>query len=358
MATDSSNSRMRRAGAHRRVILWSLLGMAVAAMVLPLSGYVYVGLSDAQAQSTWEGEANPRSETWRFVRGNNAGYTAVTSISFEETGVLIQTEGQLWREIRNGPVAWIMPWVMLAAIVAILLVYLIAGSNKLKEPRSGRMVPRWALWERTLHWTTATLFIVMAITGLSMLFGRAVLIPLLGIEGFAAYAMFAKSLHNYVGVFFTACVLVMILAWIWWNIPNKTDLQWFKQGGGFIKDKHPPAGRANAGEKLWFWFIAIVGSAVCVTGLILDFPGFGQTRQTMQIANVVHAVASIAWISLFFGHAYIGTLGTEGAFEGMTTGEVSAEWARQHHDQWYDKVKDRERAPGETAKPKPTTGTS
>lgn len=352
MATDRANSRLRRAGVHRRAMLWSLLGMAVAAMVLPLGGYVYVGFSEAQAQSTWQ-EQNPRSDMWGAVRRDNAGYTAVAG---QEAGVLIQTEGQLWREIRNGPVASIMPWVMLAAIVAVLLVYLIAGQNKLKERPSGRMVPRWALWERTLHWTTATLFILMAITGLSMLFGRAVLIPLLGIEGFAAYAMFAKSLHNYVGVFFTACVLVMILAWIWWNIPNKTDLQWFKRGGGYIKDKHPPAGRANGGEKLWFWFIAIVGGAVCVTGLILDFPGFGQTRQTMQIANVIHAVASIAWISLFFGHAYIGTLGTEGAIEGMTTGEVSAEWAKQHHDQWYEKVKDRERVSGgETAKPKPTS---
>jgi formate dehydrogenase subunit gamma len=329
-------------------MLWSLLIILVGAMVLPLSGYLYtalaqdgggVGTGGASAGVEWN-EDNPRTETWEAVRRGVSGYTAVPG---QEAGVLIQNGGQNWRQLRNDGVASIMPWVMLASLVAIAAVFLLTGRHKLHEPRSGRVVLRWRLWERVLHWTVATLFIVLAITGLSILFGRAVLIPVLGTEGFAVWAGIAMNLHNYVGPVFTVCLAVMVLAWIWFNFPNRTDLQWFKAGGGFLKNRHAPAGKANGGEKVWFWIVFLLGGGlVCVSGLVLDFPNFGQSRETMQLANLIHGTAAILWIAIFFGHAYIGTLGTEGALEGMTTGYVSSEWARQHHDEWYEKVKDRE----------------
>lgn len=191
-----------------------------------------------------------------------------------------------------------------------------------------------------MHWYTATLFIILAITGLSLLFGRVVLVPLLGLQGNAGWAAFAMSVHNYVGPFFTIGVLAILISWVRHNIPSGTDLKWFAAGGGFKPGAHPSADKANAGEKVWFWIVVLVGLvAVCVTGLILDFPIFGQTRADMQLSNLIHGVASLIWIAVFLGHAYVGTLGTEGALEGMTTGRVSSEWAEQHHDIWYDKVK-------------------
>ncbi len=342
MAESTRHSRGGKR-AHWRAMLWSLLFIAVGAMVFPLSGYVYTAFAQdnggAGQAAGWQDD-NPRAEVWEDARQGASGYTTVPG---DEAGVLIQNGGQNWRQLRNGPVASIMPWVMLASLVGVAAFYLIFGTHRLHEPRSGRVVLRWRLWERVLHWTTATLFIVLAITGLSILFGRAVLIPVLGPEGFAAWAQVAMNLHNYIGPVFTVCVLLMVLAWIWFNIPNRTDLTWFRNGGGYAKDRHAPAGRANGGEKVWFWFVFLIGGGVvAVSGLILDFPNFGQTREVMQTANLVHAVASIFWIALIFGHAYIGTLGTEGALQGMTTGYVSSEWAKQHHDQWYDKVKDRE----------------
>lgn len=190
-----------------------------------------------------------------------------------------------------------------------------------------------------LHWYTTILFILLAITGLSLLFGRAVLIPLLGLEGFAAYADVAIDLHNYLGSLFAVGVALMLILWGKHNIPNKVDWHWFKQGGGFLKNsRHPSAGRINGGEKAWFWTIATMGVAVIVTGFILDFPNFGQIRGTMQIAHIFHAALAVVWISFAFGHIYIGTIGTEGALEGMTKGEVSVEWARQHHDLWYQEI--------------------
>lgn len=330
------DAKARAKRVHVKIMLWSILLIAVGAMVAPLGGYLFVELASAQ-NATFE-QVNPRSETtWRSVREGTQGISTVQS---PEAGILIHNGGENWRQIRNGLVANVMPWVLAAAVIAITLAYLIGGRNRLDHRPSGQVVLRWKLWERVLHWTTATLFIVLSITGLSLLFGRAVLIPILGPAGFAAYAEVAMMSHNYVGPFFAACVAAMALAWAWHNVPNKTDWEWFKAGGGVFGGKHPSAGRMNGGEKVWFWFVVLVGGIVCITGVVLDFPIWGQTREIMQQATLVHAVAAILWIGLFLGHAYIGTAGTEGAIDGMATGYVSVEWAKQHHDLWYEDVKD------------------
>lgn len=358
MATNAVKQVSKRVAAHKKAMLWSVLVIVLSAMVLPLGGYVYVGITDAQA--AWQNQdQNPRADYWGSVRRGSGGYsTAEAGPDGQAAGILIQNGGQNWRQIRNGPVANIMPWFMLAMLVAIVLFHLIMGRSRLKEPRSGRTMRRWSLYARTLHWYTAILFILMAITGLSLLFGRAVIMPWLGKEGFAAYAMFAKYIHNFLGPLFTLGVLLIILSWMRWNLPSKVDWQWFK---AFLKKgEHAPAGRMNGGEKGWFWVVAIFGAAVCVTGLIMDFPGLGQGRGTMQVANVIHSVVGILWISILFGHIYIGTLGTEGALEGMTTGDVSEEWAKQHHDLWYEEEKGRQAAEGpvEPAGPATPTGTA
>ena len=328
-----------------RTFLWSLVLILAGAMVLPLGGYVYVAFKTAYAQSsaTDQQQTNPRANYWRAVRDGTRGYTSASGPY--TTNVLIQNGGQNWREIRNGPVSTYTPWILAVMILAIGLHYLVRGPSRLEHRPSGATVERWSLPERVLHWYTATLFILLAITGLSTLFGRAVLVPLLGLDGNAAYAAFAIALHNYLGPFLVVGVLLEIIAWFRSNIPNQTDVEWFKQGGGVVGNKHPSAGRMNGGEKAWYWFIATFGVAVCVTGLVLDFPNFGQSREAMQLANIIHAVCAIIWLAIALGHMYIGTLGTEGALEGMTTGHVSVEWAKQHHDLWYAEIARQGQAP-------------
>lgn len=338
------NKHDTRRRSHGRVILISLLAIVLGAMIAPLSGYVYVTVAQAaqsasapaggmQDSGSWD-KTNPRSEYWREVRQGTPGYSTDTQ---HGANVLISGTGQDWRRIRNGLVATIGPWFLAFVVLALGLFYILKGSIKLDEERSGRTVARWSKEERILHWTTAVLFIIMAIGGLSLLFGRAVLIPVLGGAGFAAWAGFSKVVHNYTGLLFTVCIVLMIVSWMKYNLPRKEDWDWVRKGGGML-GKHASAGRVNAGEKAWFWFIALAGLAVCISGLVLDFPNLFTGRFTMQTANIIHAVLAIGWIGFFLGHAYIGTLGTEGALEGMTTGDVSVEWAKQHHDLWYDEV--------------------
>lgn len=327
-----------RRARRRRIAVWSAALLVVGALLLPLVGYLAVSrASAAPAQSAADGQqANPRANYWRAVRQGSEGYTAASGPY--TTNVLMQNGGENWRNVRNGPLAGIAPWFLAGVALAIGLFYILRGRIRLERRPSGATVERWTLPERVLHWYTATLFILLTLTGLSLLFGRAVLIPVLGLDGFAAYATLAIAVHNYLGPFFTVGVLLEIVAWIRFNIPNRIDWEWFRQGGGFVGHSHPSAGRANGGEKLWFWLLATVGVGVCVTGLILDFPNFEQTRQTMQLSNLVHSVFAMLWIAVALGHIYIGTVGTEGALEGMTTGRVSVEWAKQHHDLWYEEA--------------------
>jgi len=334
-STASNAERARAARIHRKIMRWSLVTILLGAMIAPLSGYVYVAVAQDE-QPTWTGD-NPRADTWKGAREGNAGYTSASGPY--TTNVLIQNGGENWRNLRNGPVASIMPWVMALSLLVLGSVYAFFGPHRIEGPLSGRKVKRWNVGERTMHWFVAVTFIILAITGLSLLFGRAVLIPILGHAGFGIWADFSKWLHNVVGPFFTVGILLMIIFWARNNIPTGVDIEWFKKGGGIFTGKHVSAGKLNGGEKVWFWFIVIGGGAVCITGLILDFPNFGQSREAMQLSNLIHGVLAIVWIAFSFGHIYLGVIGAEGALEGMTTGYVSEEWAREHHDIWLDEVR-------------------
>ena len=335
MAKPGNITRTARVRRYRRIALWSVAIILLGAMVLPLGSYVYTGIQSAHAQAVED--SNPRANYWRAVRGGVEGYTAVEG---QETNVLVQNGGQNWRQIRDGWIANYGGWTLFIIALVILLFFGVRGRVNIAGGRSGKRVLRWKTWERFVHWYTAILFVILAITGLSILFGRAVLIPLLGPQGFAAWADLAIGLHNFTGPAFSIGVLCMILMWIPRNLPAKGDGEWLAKGGGmFSDDVHPPAGKMNAGEKIWFWIITTVGVTVIVTGFILDFPNYGQTRDTMQLANIIHGVGSLVWVGVWFGHVYLGTIGTEGALEGMTTGYVDENWAKQHHDQWYEEIR-------------------
>ena len=73
-----------------------------------------------------------------------------------------------------------------------------------------------------------------------------------------------------------------------------------------------------------------------VSGLLLLFPFYVTNIAGMQIAQVVHSIVAVLFVALILGHIYIGTLGMEGAFEAMGTGEVDFNWAKEHHDLWLE----------------------
>ncbi len=347
---DEHNAKVSKRRRRHRIVFWSLFTILGLAIALPMVSYTshWMG-ANAVAQEA-AASANPRSNYWRAVKEGVAGYSAVSG---PESGVLIQMNGTGWQQLRDGPIAQKLPWAIAGSAVLLLLFHLIFGKSKLTHSKSGRKIKRWSWLDRLVHWVTAISFIALAITGLSMLIGKTLLIPVLGKAGFAAWAQVSMQAHNVLGPVFSVGIVSMIVLWVWYNFPSKVDMAWLKAGGGmFNKNKHPSAGRMNAGEKIWFWLLATLGVVVCLTGIAMVAPIYGiaipdwaqnlpwlaGTRADMQQANLIHAGLGIVWTAIALGHIYIGTAGTEGAFEGMASGYVSEEWALQHHDLWAEKM--------------------
>jgi formate dehydrogenase subunit gamma len=253
----------------------------------------------------------------------------------QTAAVLIQPAGRRWEYFRQVQLHWVGGIAILGMLALLALAYLILGRIRISAGRSGRKVVRFSPFERFCHWLTATAFVLLGLTGLNITFGRRLLLPLMGLDAFSAWSQWAKYIHNFVSFAFMLGLTLIVGLWLKDNIPRRVDAEWLKQGGGFIKSKHAPAGRFNAGEKAVFWLQLLAGLAVIVSGLYLLFPFYLTNIAGMQTAQVIHALVAMLFIALILAHIYIGTLGMEGAFEAMGTGEVDANWAKEHHDQWY-----------------------
>ena len=253
-----------------------------------------------------------------------------------KAGVLIQPAGRTWDYFHQVLLRWSGAIVILGMIVILGAAYLIIGRIPISGGRSGRKILRFKAIERFAHWLTAASFVVLGLTGLNITFGKVLLLPVIGPDAFSSVSQAAKYIHNFTSAAFVVGLVLIIVIFFRDNLPEKVDIDWVKQGGGFIKSKHAPAGRFNLGEKLVYWLSLLAGVAVSVSGFLLLFPFFGTDILDMQLAQVVHAVVAILFVALILGHIYIGTLGIEGAFEAMGTGEVDLNWAKEHHDVWLE----------------------
>ena len=261
----------------------------------------------------------------------------------ERERVLMQPAGRQWDYFHEVLLHWLGAIVILGMIAALAAAYLIIGRLRISKGRSGQKVRRFNAFERFSHWLTAISFVVLGLTGLNITFGKLLLLPVIGPEAFSSESQIAKYTHNFVSISFVIGLVLIVAIWIKDNIPQKVDIEWIRQGGGFIKSKHAPSGRFNPGEKLVFWFALGAGVAVIISGYLLMFPFYLMDIAGMQIAQIVHAVVAVLFIALIIGHIYIGTLGMEGAFEAMATGEVDLNWAKEHHDLWLEEQLAKER---------------
>lgn len=263
--------------------------------------------------------------------------------------VIEQPAGRDWRHFQEVTLYWIGGIAILGMLVAIVAFYLWRGMIRIEGGRSGRTIVRFNAFERFIHWMTATCFIILAVSGLNVTFGKRLLLPLIGPDAFAAWSQLAKYAHNFLSFPFTVGVVAIFLMWIAGNIPNRTDLEWIRRGGGLIGNDHPPAYRFNAGQKFIYWVVVLAGLIVAVTGYILMFPFYGTTIAGMQTAQMLHGLVAVLFVAAMLAHIYIGTIGMEGAFEAMGTGHVDVNWAKEHHSLWLQE--ELARTGGTAAKP-------
>jgi len=299
---------------------------------------------DAQAVGEKQSESgkvvalqSPAINLWNDVRQRNALAEGSSQVKGVDSGILINKTGEDWRRYRIETLVPYGAYLMGGILAAIILYYLLRGKTLIPGGRSGKLIPRFTLNQRTAHWFTAGIFWLLAITGLILLYGRFVLIPVLGAEGFSITAAACKEMHNLFGPLFLLAVLAMLVLFVKDNFFNRADFKWLAKGGGMFGG-HVSAGRFNAGEKTWFWLVMIFGMSLSVSGLILDFPIFGQGREVMALSHLFHSISALVLISISFGHIFLGTVGVEGTLDSMATGSVDENWAKAHHDHWYEEM--------------------
>lgn len=346
----------------RRNTFWrSLLGFSFAMAVFASIAAAFLVLAPAHQAPASPEESRPGgsalggrpfnnagdAEVWRAIR---QGVPGTVSIPDKKAAVLIEANGEEWRRWRNGPIAVVGAvafWLMFFVVVGF---YIMRGPVRLSHPPSGREVIRFHAIERFGHWLTAGSFIVLAITGVNMLYGKHFLMPLVGDETFSSLTQMGKYVHNYVGFAFITGLLLMFVLWVRDNIWDRYDWNWIKKGGGLLMpNEHPPAAKFNFGQKTVFWMVVGGGGVLAITGLNMLFPFFFADLVQMQWIQAIHGTWSQVLCMMMVAHIYIGTLGMEGAFGAMSTGRVDESWAKQHHSAWLEEVREKERKEGSAA---------
>ncbi|MFT5271323.1 MAG: formate dehydrogenase subunit gamma [bacterium] len=311
---------------------------------------------------TLGGASDP--DLWRALRYNTADITTQTRGPAVTT--LMQDGGMWWLKFREGPLLSFGIYLLGGTLALLALFYLIRGRIRIEGEKTGRTITRFKVFERFGHWLLASSFLVLGVTGLISLFGRKVLIPAFGHESFAFLAVGSKWIHNNISWAFMIALVMIFIVWVAHNIPDRTDLRWLAKAGGLFGGEHPPAKKFNAGQKLIFWAVIVLGGSISVSGLSLLFPfefnmfnhtfstlnswgvpgwfGAGdlpyplQPQEEMQYTQLWHAIVSLILTAIIFAHIYLGSVGMEGAFDAMGKGEVEEQWAREHHSIWAEEV--------------------
>ena len=311
----------------------------------------------------------PSSSTdWGSIR---LGAKGTVSIPNKDAGILVQSQGESWRQFRMNDLVVYGALSILGIIIVLALFYSTHGTIKISSGRSEKKIKRFSALDRFTHWLTAVPFCVLALTGLNLIYGKDLILPIIGPEAFSAITAVGKSLHNFMGFAFILGIILMVILWVRHNLWDKYDRGWILNGGGmFDKNVHPPAKKFNFGQKIIFWAVVLSGASLSYSGISLMFPfefspfagtfsflnnfGFNLPTnldpiQEMQLTQAWHGLLSVLMVALIIAHIYIGTLGMEGAIDAMWDGEVDENWAREHHSAWVAEMK------GEPA-PEPLNG--
>ncbi|MCC2688266.1 MAG: formate dehydrogenase gamma subunit [Rhizobiaceae bacterium] len=300
------------------------------------------GLLVAPAAAQQAGSSNPTAQAvseQQLLDELNKIQGRVT-IPDRKAATLQQPQGRDYRGFHEGALPWIAGIAVLGILIVLAIFYFIRGPVRTLARESGVRILRFNTIERFAHWLTATAFIVLGITGLNFVFGKRLLMPLIGPDAFSTWSIWAKLAHDFVSWAFMLGVLIMLVAWIWDNLPDRYDAHWLKTGGGLFDKSnrtHPPAARFNAGQKLIFWTVVLGGIAMSISGIFLLFPFSYTDINGMQMAQYVHATVGVLMVAIIIAHIYIGTLGMEGAYEAMGSGTVDLNWAKEHHSAWVER---------------------
>ena len=316
--------------------------MSPAMRILVLLGFLLFGFGASALELPYNKPINDQATLEQKLQGQTAmpdkRIQGFVHIPDQKERVLVQPLGRTWRDIRTRYQPWFDLALVVIAVGAMAAMYFFVGPMTYMRDPEGRKVKRFQWYERFVHWLTAASFIWLALTGLNMVWGRGTLRHLIGDDAFAALSHWAKVSHNSVGFAFIVGLAIMILQWFTENIPTRLDWVWIKTGGGMFGGAHPPARKFNAGQKMIYWIALFGGGAICLTGVALLLPFYGENIRAMQGLQIAHSVIAALMIAVIIGHIYLGSWGVSGSFDAMSTGYVDRSWAHEHHPLWLEEV--------------------
>ena len=330
---------------HRLVFRFPGLRL-VPALIFLMFSVSPVCAEDAVSSHKPVSVPNPASDLWRAVNPQQLSPAesllprGATQIQGVQSGVLINQQGQRWRHFRMGQLIPVAGFLFAGTLLALLLFYFIRGKVHILDGDCCNKILRFSIYERMIHWFMAIVFLFLGFSGLILLFGRPLLLPWMGSEFFSGLASAAKEGHNLFGPLFLLALVLVFLKFVVRNIYQRGDLTWLLKGGGIIGEHHVPSNFFNMGEKTLFWLLIIVGGLLALSGLVLLFPVLGLDRNIMELSHAVHAITAVIMIVAIIGHIYIGSVGMDGAIEGMTSGYCDLNWARHHHSWWAQRCVD------------------
>jgi len=193
-------------------------------------------------------------------------------------------------------------------------------------------------YERLVHWMLALSCLALCFTGLGMMFHSFNFIGTL-----MGGLVVVKYIHNFTGLFFLIALLLAIK--MWWHeagvFSMPEDLDWMMCAGGYLwhVDKVPETGKYNPGQKMFFLAVAIFGAVMVVTGLVMWFP-LSFPSWLVRWMFTLHALGFVVIFAFFLVHLYLGTIGSPGSLDAMTTGWVTRAWLKKQHPKWLKEMEE------------------
>jgi len=224
-----------------------------------------------------------------------------------------QEYGQLFTTLQ-GQWFWKAFLAIITVIPAIFLLhYLIVGAKHFDH--DGEQVLFFPLFTRIVHFFAAISFTLLAISGLMVIFGTYL--------GGGVLIRTARTVHLVSALVFVLPALLMFIMWLKDMLPQLHDFVWMFVFGGYLskKKKAVPAGKFNAGQKMYFWFATIGGGVMAYTGYIIW--GMGADLDTVRLYTIIHNFLGMAILAFYLTHLYMAVFAIAGSLESMKTGYKS-----------------------------------
>lgn len=215
-------------------------------------------------------------------------------------------------------------WLFLLVLGAAVLHYLIFGPHRVHVTDDDPEVQRFTLFERLVHWLAMLFWAFLSISG--------ILFFMHGESGAGAL----RHLHGQIGAAFVLVLIALVMTWWRHAVFAKCDREWVCKLGGYLWIRADcPAGKFNAGQKAFFWIVAVLGGLVISGTGVWLMVGHGSAPAWVY---TLHDLAAIALIAGIIGHVYLGVFANPGTIMSILSGRVKRSWAEKHHSEWAKKL--------------------